>query len=110
MLALKEIQEAPMKSLTRLSSIFTVAVILAVSGTALHAQGTGPTTPAGERHRVPADSARRAALQAHQNAAKAERKSLAAQVKAGTLTKAQAHDQMHAWKSANKMSRKPRKP
>jgi len=99
-----------MKSFTRLSSILAVAVILAASGTALRAQGTGSTTPAGERHRVPADSAQRAALQAHQNAAKAERKSLAEQVKAGTLTKTQARDQMHAWKSANKMSRKPRKP
>lgn len=99
-----------MKTLTRLSSVFAFTAILAVSGTALHAQGTGPTTPAGARHRVPADSAQRAALQAHQNAAKVERKSLAAKVKAGTLTKTQAHDQMQAWKSANKMARKPRKP
>ena len=103
-----------MKSVTRFSSVAALTAIFAVSGTALRAQGTGqtapPTTPAGERHRVPADSAQRAAQQAHQSAARVERKSLAAQVKAGTLTKAQAHDQMHAWKSANKMSRKPRKP
>ena len=103
-----------MKSFTRISSALALTAIFAVSATALRAQGTGqpspPTTNAGERHRVPADSAHRAALQAHQNAARVERQSLAAQVKAGTLTKAQAHDQMHAWKSANKMSRKPRKP
>ena len=103
-----------MKSFTRFSSVAALTAIFVVSGTALRAQSTGqtapPTTPAGERHRVSADSAQRAALQAHQNAAKAERKSLAEQVKAGTLTKAQAHDQMHTWKSANKMSRKPRNP
>ena len=102
-----------MKSFTRISSTLALTAIFAVSASALRAQSTGqtpPTTNAGERHRVPADSAQRAALQAHQNAAKAERKSLAAQVKAGTLTKAQAHDQMHAWKSAHKMTRKPRKP
>lgn len=103
-----------MKSFTRFSFVAALTAIFAVSGTALHAQGTGqtplPTTTTGERHRVPTDSARRAALEAHQNATRVERKSLAAQVKAGTLTKAQAHDQMHAWKSANKMSRKPRNP
>ncbi len=102
-----------MKSFNRFSSALALTAIFAVSGTALRAQSTGqtpPPTPAGDRHRVPADSAHRAALQAHQNAARVERQSLAAQVKAGTLTKAQAHDQMHAWKSANKMSRKPRKP
>ncbi len=102
-----------MKSFNRSSIALALAAIFAVSATALCAQGTGqtpPTTTSGERHRVPADSAQRAALQAHQNAVKVERKSLAAQVKAGTLTKAQAHDQMHAWKSANKMTRKPRKP
>ena len=102
-----------MQSFNRFSSALALTAIFAVSGTALPAQSTGPTplpTTASARHRVPADSAHRAALQAHQNAARAERKSLAAQVKAGTLTKAQAHDQMHAWKSANKMSRRPRKP
>lgn len=102
-----------MKSCNRFSSALALTAIFAVSGTALRAQSTGQTpapTIAGDRHRVPADSAHRAALQAHQNAARVERKSLAAQVKAGTLSKAQAHDQMHAWKSANKMSRQPRKP
>ena len=102
-----------MKSFTRISFALALTAIFAVSATALRAQGTGQTphtTTAGERHRVPADSAQRAALQAHQSAVKVERKSLASQVKAGTLTKTQAHDQMHAWKSANKMTRKPAKP
>ena len=48
----------------------------------------------------------KAALKAYSEAYRAERKSLSAQVKAGTLDKKSAAEQLKAWRKANR----PKKP
>jgi Spy/CpxP family protein refolding chaperone len=93
---------------------FGAALALAVSATPSHAQA-GVRRAAAAASRQGAGKRRaemrekfknltpeqKAALKDYEKTAAAERKSLAAQVKAGTLTKATAAEQLKAWRAAN---------
>jgi hypothetical protein len=89
------------------------ALVIAVAATA-HAQATSGTTRAARIERAKERGAvmrqraqslspeQKAALKAYRDAYRAERKSLSAQVKAGTLDKKSAAEQLKAWRQANR--------
>lgn len=83
--------------------VFALGTLTLVAGvpTIARAQGTGGATtsgPATKKHRA----APSAAQKEYAKALRAEEKSLRAQVKAGTLTKKSAAEQLKAWRQANK--------
>jgi hypothetical protein len=82
-------------------------LVFAAAPTVARAQGTGTGSSTGtgapaKKHR-PAPSA---AQKAYAKALRAEEKSLHAQVKAGTITKKSAAEQLKAWREANKPTAK----
>ena len=93
-----------MRIRTTLTVLAALALFAAVPATA-RAQSTGGGTTTGtptKKHR-PAPTAEQ---KAYAKALRAEQKSLHDQVKAGTLTKQSAADQLKAWREANKPATK----
>ena len=93
-----------MRLRTKLSALAVLALFAAVPSSA-RAQSTGGGTTTGtpaKKHR-PAPTA---AQKAYAKALRAEQKSLRDQVKAGTITKQSAADQLKAWREANKPTAK----
>jgi hypothetical protein len=93
-----------MRSRTTLATLAAIALIAAAPASA-RAQATGTGTTSGttaKKHR-PAPTA---AQKAYAKALRAEEKSLRSQVKAGTITKQSAADQLKAWREANKPAAK----
>ena len=93
-----------MRSRTTLMAIAALALFAAVPATA-RAQGTGGGTSTGtpaKKHRPAPTAEQKAFAQAF----RAQQKSLRDQVKAGTITKKSAAEQLKAWRAANKPTTK----
>ncbi len=93
-----------MRIRTTLMGIAALALFAAVPATA-RAQGTGGGTSTGtpaKKHRPAPTAEQKAFAQAF----RAQQKSLRDQVKAGTITKKSAAEQLKAWRAANKPTTK----
>jgi hypothetical protein len=93
-----------MRSRTTLMAIAALALFAAVPATA-RAQGTGGGTSTGtpaKKHRPAPTAEQKAFAQAF----RAQQKSMRDQVKAGTITKKSAAEQLKAWRAANKPTTK----
>jgi len=93
-----------MRIRTTLMAIAALALFAAVPATA-RAQGTGGGTSTGTpaKKRRPAPTAEQKAFA---QAFRAQQKTLRDQVKAGTITKKSAAEQLKAWRAANKPTTK----